>query len=106
MSGRDDERFDREVAFARMTGERFVRVWMRWQGWQMHIGCDRCAGDGPAAPCWGLAECHGYEHGCGCSSCAALQAAQEAEARPLVGTLGAELAELGERIGSRTGGCG
>lgn len=46
-----------------------VEPWMEWPGWQGWVGCDRCAGDGPEAPCWGHAGCHGYLNGCGCREC-------------------------------------
>lgn len=48
-----------------------VEAWMEsplWaDGW---IGCARCAFD-KLEDCWGLASCHGYDHGCGCNACIA-----------------------------------
>jgi hypothetical protein len=93
--------------FATLTNGGGVRPWMRWPGWVLHVGCDRCAGDGKAAPCWGREACHGYDTGCGCSACAQRQAF--AEARFLqgaalglggtdVGVLRAELAAIDAQI--------
>ena len=76
MIARRDE-FELAVAFARLTNRGGVQVWMRWPGWSLHAGCDRCVGDGPDAPCWGVAGCHGYDRGCGCEICALLQLEDE-----------------------------
>lgn len=46
-----------------------VEDWMLWEGWDEYIGCDLCDSDGPEAPCWGMAQCHGYMNGCGCREC-------------------------------------
>lgn len=52
--------------FTEFTGAA-PELWMLWPGWAAWVGCDRCAGDGPEAPCWGEARCHGYLNGCGCA---------------------------------------
>lgn len=70
---------DRALDFALLTNGGGVAAWMTWAGWQMHVGCDRCAGDARAALCWGRAGCHGYEAGCGCSVCAQQQLLAEAQ---------------------------
>jgi len=54
--------------FAEFVGTE-VQPWMEWEGWAGWVGCDRCAGDGPEAPCWGYVGCHGYENACGCREC-------------------------------------
>lgn len=46
-----------------------IEPWMLWEGWTEHVGCIECSEGGPAAACWGRAECHGYERGCGCNHC-------------------------------------
>ena len=60
-----------------------VEPWMLWKVWEAQIGCNLCQTLGPAAPCWGQHECHGYANGCGCNQCAtrariALLSGQEA----------------------------
>ena len=62
-----------------------------WEGWNSWIGCRVCDSKGPAAPCWGKTECHGFDNGCGCNACLAqaqsniaLTAAQSIMAAPLV----------------------
>jgi hypothetical protein len=74
------------VAFAALTSRGDVQAWMLWEGWAQHVGCYRCAGDGPDAPCWGVEGCHSFDEDCGCVECAALEAAElESErARSLV----------------------
>lgn len=102
MTARDE--FALAVAFARLTNRGVVQAWMRWIGWEQAVGCDRCAGDGPDASCWGLAGCHGFHWGCGCAICSLLQLEDERAqragehavlAQPLdVGPLRRELAAL------------
>lgn len=56
-----------------------IPTWLLWEGWTHGIGCARCSVLGPNAPCWGHAECHGYEHWCGCQSCTAIRRSRTAE---------------------------
>jgi hypothetical protein len=55
------------------TGRRVVEPWMIAGLWCLHVGCDECADQGPAAACWARTSCHGYTNGCGCTDCAARQ---------------------------------
>lgn len=59
---------------ARTLARRFHRnpqPWMLAACWHTQIGCNVCQLQGPAAPCWGAAGCHGYANGCGCADCTA-----------------------------------
>ncbi|TDA68000.1 MAG: hypothetical protein D9V47_09130 [Clostridia bacterium] len=69
---------ERAREFAEFVGVQ-VQPWMLWPGWAAWVGCDRCAGDGPEAPCWGQAGCHGYLNGCGCGRCVAKEAEEARE---------------------------
>lgn len=74
---------DKAKEFAELAGSE-VQPWMTWPGWEAWVGCDRCAGDGPEAPCWGYEGCHGYANGCGCQKCIRLDRALGI--RPVQGT--------------------
>ena len=67
--------FDHDEAACRI-GEKYRTdnvAWVRWPGWTLWPGCDRCLGDpltaGPMEPCFGKAACHGLDAGCGCVQC-------------------------------------
>ena len=64
--------------FANHAGEP-EEAWMRWHGWDAHVGCKRCAEGGRDAPCWGRAGCHGFYEGCGCDRCDAEDLEAEGE---------------------------
>ncbi len=64
----------RAMAFAHDAGARSLEAWMCWAGWRLFVGCTRCRTDGPDAPCWGWAGCHGHHNACGCQHCAERQA--------------------------------
>lgn len=70
---------DKAQEFAEFPGTA-VQPWMEWEGWGAWVGCDRCAGDGPEAPCWGRQGCHGYYNGCGCRECVKQDAREQLQA--------------------------
>ncbi|MDQ3722993.1 MAG: hypothetical protein M3376_07990 [Actinomycetota bacterium] len=88
-----DPRMRAAVQFAGLTNRGVVQPWMRWVGWRLHVGCDRCAEDGADAACWGLPECHEYDTGCGCLTCAERQEREEH-------SLGSELAAVSRQLGA------
>jgi hypothetical protein len=59
--------------FADHAAEGLNQEWMRWAGWLLHVGCDECWDRGNEAACFGVAGCHGYSAGCGCTGCAERQ---------------------------------
>lgn len=52
---------------------------MAWEGWDHHIGCDRCRLPHLQTTgtrylpgihgCWGRRKCHGFANHCGCHDC-------------------------------------
>lgn len=71
----------RAMGFAHDSGAGNVEAWMCWEGWRLHIGCDRCRIDGKSAACWASQACHGYLNTCGCRDCTERHAREVAESQ-------------------------
>lgn len=74
-----------------------VQEWMLWDGWTYAIGCELCFHEGPHAPCWGLAGCHGYWEGCACRGCASIDAENRKAADRLFELYAEEIFEVADR---------